>query len=74
MADRWLFKYDGGGAFAYSSDDEHYYLAPAEGGGYWAWRDRDWLYASRGGRAIGWISDRTVYDHKTRKPLYYFGT
>lgn len=73
MADHWLYKYDRGGAFAYSSDGKHFYLAPAEGGGYWAWRDGDWFYAREGGSPLGWVDDGTLYEHGTGKALYYFG-
>lgn len=73
MADQWLFRYDGGTPFAFSNDGEHYHLAPAEGGGYWAWRDRDWFF-SQEGSPIGWVSDKTVFKHGTGKPLYFFGT
>lgn len=70
MASRWLYKYQGGGAFAWTDNDKDFYRS---GGGYWAYRSGDWLYAAAGGSALGWFDGNTFYDQGTGQAKYYFG-
>lgn len=68
MAD-WLYRV-GGGAHAWTGDGKNFWLV---GGGWWAWRDGDWLYPAKGGSPLGWFDDGGwFYENGTGKALYFF--
>src|SRR5690606_35071656 len=71
MASRWLYKYSGGGPFAWTSNEKDFWLAA--GGAWWGWRSGDWVYAAHGGEALGWFSSNTFYEKGSGRALYYFG-
>ncbi len=64
----WLYAYDGGRPFAWTSDGRDYWLVGDST--WWARRDGKWLYSQRG-QIVGYFDGQTVYDSDTHRPVHF---
>ena len=65
----WLFRYDDGQPFAFSSDGEKTWFT--QDGLAWAWAGGNgWLWSYDSGDALGWFSGNTFWSIDG-EPLYF---